>query len=205
MVAAVKKKNTIEQTGFALVDDGFTYRNKVYRFDDVAETRILRSVFELRTIPVGSDYSHSISIMLCMKSGENLQVSEQPTMTSDSKLSRVEYVERAFETISKMSWDVRARKYVRQIDELGYFDYSGWRFYPKQRKIQHLEKNRNYELNSTELLKSYGFITVKDKNDGLGSKLFKKLVGGEAGIGTLSDSDIFFALLKHYFSLSWES
>ena len=46
MVAAFKKKNTLEQTGFALSDGGFTYCNKPYRFDDVIETRIFRSVLE---------------------------------------------------------------------------------------------------------------------------------------------------------------
>ena len=44
MVASFKKKNTLEQTEFALVDGGFTYRNKIYRFEDVIETRIIRSV-----------------------------------------------------------------------------------------------------------------------------------------------------------------
>jgi hypothetical protein len=30
MVAAFKKKNTLEQTGFALVDSGFTHCNRLY-------------------------------------------------------------------------------------------------------------------------------------------------------------------------------
>ena len=42
MVAPFKKKNTLEQTGFALVDGGFIYRNKVYSFDDVIETRSIK-------------------------------------------------------------------------------------------------------------------------------------------------------------------
>jgi len=199
MVAAFKKKHTLEQTGFALTDGGFTYCQNFYRFEDVIETRIFRSVLEHKVILVGSDYHHSVSIMIGVKSGELLQVTEQPTWLSDSKLSSVEHVENLFSVISQKSWDSRVQKYTRQVDDVGYYEYNGWRLYPKQRKIQELKNNKYFDLNSVNLLKGYGFITVKEKNEGLGSKLFKGLIGGEVGIGTLIDTDVFFALLKHYF------
>ena len=203
MVAAFKKKNTLEQTGFALVDGGFTYCNKIYWFEDVIETRIIRSVLEHKVILVGSEYHHSVSIMIGLKSGELLQVTEQPTWLSDSKLSSVEYVENLFSIISQQSWDNRILKYTKNLDDLGYFEYNGWRFYTKQRKIQDVNKNKSYDLSSVNLLKSYGFIAVKEKHEGLGSKLFKSVVGGQVGIGTLIDTDVFFALLKHFFGISW--
>lgn len=203
MVAAFKRKNTLEQTGFALTDSGFTYFNKLYRFDEVIETRILRSVLEHKVILVGSDYHHSVSIMIGVKSGELLQVTEQPTWLSDSKLSSVEHVENLFAVISQKSWDNRVQKYTRQVNDVGYYEYNGWRFYPNQRKIQELKNNKYYDLNSVNFLKSYGFIAVKEKNEGLGSKLIKSLVGGQVGIGTLIDTDVFFALLKHFFGISW--
>ena len=203
MVAAFRKKNTLEQTGFALADGGFTYCNKPYRFEDVIETRIFRSVLEHKVILVGSEYHYSVSIIIGVKSGELLQVTEQPTWLSDSKLSSVEHVENMFSVISQKSWDNRVQKYTRQVNDAGYYEYNGWRFYPQQRKIQHLKNNRYYDLSSINLLKSYGFVAVKEKNEGLGSKLFKSLVGNQVGIGTLIDTDVFFALLKHYFGISW--
>jgi hypothetical protein len=203
MVAAFKKKNTLEQTRFSLVDGGFTYCNKNYRIEDVTETRIIRSVLEHKIILVGSDYHHSVSIMIGVKSGEMLQVTEQPTWLSDSKLSSVEYVENIFSVISQKSWDNRVLKYTKNIDDLGYFEYNGWRFYTKQRKIQDIKKNKYYDLSSVNLLKSYGFIEVKEINEGIGSKLIKSLVGGQVGIGTIIDTDVFFALLKRYLGVSW--
>ena len=95
------------------------------------------------------------------------------------------------------------QSFPRQVNDAGYYEYNGWRFYPQQRKIQHLKNNRYYDLSSINLLKSYGFVAVKEKNEGLGSKLFKSLVGNQVGIGTLIDTDVFFALLKHYFGISW--
>lgn len=203
MVAAFKKKNTLEQTGFALTDVGFRYCNELYRFEDVIETRIARSVLEHKVILVGSDYHHSVSIVIGVKSGELLQVTEQPTWLSDSKLSSVEHVENLFSVISQKSWDNRLQKYTRQVKDVGYYEYNGWRFYPNQRKIQCLKDNKYYDLDSVNFLKSYGFIAVKEKNEGLGSKFLKSLVGGQVGIGTLIDTDVFFALLKHFFAISW--
>lgn len=203
MVAAFKKKNTLEQTGFALVDGGFTYHNKIYRFEDVIETRIIRSVLESKVILVGSEYHHSIAIGMGVKSGELLQVTEQPTWLSESKLSSVEYVENLFSVIAQKSWNNRVHKYTKNINDLGYFEYNGWRFYTEQDKIQDLKSNKYYELSSVNLLKSYGFIEAKEKNEGFGSKLIRSLVGGQVGIGTIIDTDVFFFLLKQHFGISW--
>ncbi|MFX9912094.1 hypothetical protein ABTP43_19990, partial [Acinetobacter baumannii] len=85
----------------------------------------------------------------------------------------------------------------------GYFDYNEWRFYPNQQVIQDTKKNKVYNLDSTELLKSPEYITVKEKNAGLGSKLMQSLVGKPSIIITRTDTDVFFTLLKHFFDLSW--
>jgi hypothetical protein len=203
MVAALNKKNTLDQTGFALVDGGFAYRNRTYRFEDVTETRCLRSVLEHKIVLVGSTHHHSVSIIITVKSGEQLQVTEQPTWLSDSKLSSVEYVEKLFSVISQESWENRILKYTNNVMEFGFFDYNGWRFYPKAQKIQNTSNNKYYDLNSVNLGRRYGFITINERNEGLGSKIFKNIVGNPTGIGTLIDSDVFFALLKHYFNIEW--
>lgn len=203
MVATFKKKNTLEKTGFALVDGGFTYCNKFYGFEDVIETRAFRSVLEHKFVLVGSDYHHSISIMLGLKSGELLQVTEQPTWLSNSKLSSVEHVEDMFAVISEKSWNNRVQKYIKQINSVGWYEYNGWRFYPSQRKIQDLKNNKYYDSSRVNFLKSYGFIEIKEKDQGLGSKFFKILAGGQVGIGTLIDTDVFLFLLKNFFGVSW--
>ena len=204
MVAAFKKKHTLEQTGFALQGDGFVYEGRFFPFSEVIETRIMRSVLEHKVILVGSDYHHSISIMIGVKSGELMQVTEQPTWLSDSKLSSVEHVENLFGVISEKSWSNRVAKYTNQLEASGFYESNGWRFYPKKRGIQDAKSGKSFHLDSVDLLKSYGYIEVKAKSEGLGSKLLKNLVGGRVGIGTLIDTDVFFALLKHFFNISWQ-
>ena len=132
-----------------------------------------------------------------------VQITEQPSWLSDSKITSVDYIENIFAVISQKSWDNRVFKYTKNLADLGYFEYNGWRFYTKQRKIQDINNNKYYELSSVKLLKSYGFIAIKEKNEGIGSKLIKSVMGRQLGIGTLIDTDVFFALLKHFFGISW--
>lgn len=203
MAAPLRKKNTLEQTGFALTDTGIKYRDKFYIFDEITETRVARHVLEHKVVLVNSTYHYSISIVMILKSGEMIQVTEQPTWLSDSKLSSVQYIENQFSIISEKTWDIRVEKYTQQIREKGYFDYNGWLFYPNQKVIQDTKKNKVYNLDSIELLKSPEYITVKEKNVGLGSKLMQSLVGKPSIIITRTDTDVFFTLLKHFFDLSW--
>lgn len=204
-MAAFKKKNTIEETGFNLATDGFTYRNRQYKFDEVVETRIFRSVLEHKVVLVGSDYYHSLSVMFITRSGEELQVTEQPTWLSDSKMSSIEHVEKIFAIVSQRTWDARVKKYTSQVADLGYFVYGGWRIYPKERRLMLLKNSKLFELSDVDLGKRYGFVSVKEKGQGLGAQLLGKLVNTEVGIGTLADTDVFFAVFKHYFGITWNS
>ncbi len=203
MAAAFKKKHTLEQTGFAVLDNGFKYNNKFYSFNDIVETRIIKSIHELKVVGVGSNYSHSISIVIGIKSGEFLQVTEQPTWTYDSKLNHVQHIERMFSNISKKSWDNRLQKYIKQVNNSGYFEYNGWRLYPDKNMIESIENNKCYYINSINFLKSYGFITIREKNENLILKILRIFFGKKVIINTLIDTDVFFALLKYYFKVSW--
>lgn len=204
-MAAFTKKNTLKQTGFEVNNLGFKYRDKWYTFDDVIGVRILRHVLEHKVLIVGSEFHYSISIMILVKSGDHIQVTEQPTWLSDSKISSVEHIENQFSIIAQKSWNNRLSKYTEQVKNTGYYEYDGWRFYPKQKQIKHLTKGKIYDLNSTVLSKTPTYIVVKEKNEGFGSKFVRSMIGKEACIGTLADPDIFFTLLKHYFKISWAS
>lgn len=203
MCAALTKKNTLKQTGFDVDNLGLKYRNKHYRFDDVVGIKIVRHVLETKVIGVGSEFDHSISIIILVKSGEHIQVTEQPTWLSNSKLNSVEHIERMFSVIAQKSWNNRLNKYIEQVKNNGYYEYDGWRFYTQKMKIQDLANNKTYDLNATTLSRYPTYLVVKEKNEGLGIKIFKSLVGKEVIIGTMLDTDVFFTLFKHYFKRSW--
>lgn len=202
-MAAFFKKNTLEQARFALTAEGFTHAGLNYRFADVVETVVLRSVLETKVLLVGSDYDHSISVIFGMRSGERVQLTEQPTWFGSSKRDKVEAIQEIYDVVSKKSFEFRADKYVLQLNEKGYFDYSGWRFFPEEHKIVNLESQRAYSTSTAQLMKSYGFIAVASETDGAAEKL-RQRIKGRAGIGTLQDTDVFFWLLEQYFGLRWK-
>lgn len=209
MIAPVFKKNTLEQTGFAVSADGFSYRGRTYALADVAETRCYRVIHQTRHIPLGVTESHdpAFSFVLIMRDGEVIQVTEQSTLLSSSKQERVNQLQSSYDFIAEKTFEQRAQKYITQLDANGYFDYGVWRFSPDQRKIIDTSSGKGHSISQIQLLKSYGFIEVVPANEGLVAKTLRKskqeLSGKRYGIGTLSDGDVFFALLAHYFQLKW--
>ena len=69
--------------------------------------------------------------------------------------------------------------------------------------IESIENNKCYYINSINFLKSYGFITIREKNENLILKILRIFFGKKVIINTLIDTDVFFALLKYYFKVSW--
>jgi hypothetical protein len=198
------KKNTLEQTGFKLTDNGFHYRGINYKLDDVKETRIYKIVSKVNTIGIGTtNISYSISILFEMKTGEHVQLTEQPTWLSNSKIDKVEQIQNIFNIVSEKTFQNRVEKYLTQVYQQGYFEYAGWRYYPEQKKIIDMGNNRAYSTQTTKFLRSYDYITVVDESDGLSEKIKAKL-SGYAKISTLADTDVFYTLLKHFFSLEWK-
>ncbi|MEY3785804.1 MAG: hypothetical protein RLZ75_9 [Pseudomonadota bacterium] len=204
MAAPLFKKNTLEQTGFKLLNDGFIYSGINYKFEDVLVTGAYRSTLETKHLMIGSDFTHSISIIFKMQTGETVQVTEQPTWLSNSKLEKVEQIQNIFNIVSEKTFQNRVNKYLTQVEKQGFFEYAGWLFYPEQKKIIDNIKKRAYSIKTTTLLKGYGYIQVKSEADGIGTKINNYLISGYPVISTLENTDVFFALLKHFFDFEWK-
>jgi len=197
------KKNTLEQTGFMLTKNGFVHRGINYSFEEVIQTSSIRQVFETRVVGVGSEYAHSIGILFVMVSGENVQITEQPTWFSTSTLKRVEQIQSIFNFVSEQTFHNRANKYLKQFELQGYFEYSGWIFYPEKMKMVLKEKKLAYSVQTTKFLRNYGYIKVLNESDSIGDKIRNKFKS-DVVINTLIDTDVFFALLKKFFYLEWK-
>ena len=209
MVAALLKKNTLEQTQFELTPEGFLYRGLKYAFSDVIETRSYRAIHQTQYVGMGVTTSHNpaMSFLLLMKDGEQVQVTEQSTWTHSSKQERVDQVQVAFDVICTQTFQQRAKRYTDQPQSIGYFEYGGWRFFPEQGKVIDSASTRAHAISHTQFLRSYGFIEIVPKNESIAAKFIRKAKqefnGSRYGIGTLTDTDVFFALLAHYFRLQW--
>ncbi len=209
MAAPIFKKNTLEQTQFSLTDNGFTYLGEMYHFDEVAEVRSYRVIHQTRHVPFGGTTEHdpAIAILIAMKDGKQIQITEQSTWTSSSKQNNIDKIQHAFKCICSKTKDQRMRKYITEIEKYGAFEYGGWKFLPNEQILIEIKTGNSYKRSEMRFKKGYGFIAMEPVNEGLTAKLIRKakqeFSGHQIRINTLSDTDVFFDLLRHYFRLSW--
>ena len=209
MVAPLLKKNTLEQTQFSLTDNGFTYLGQIYSFDEVAEVRSYRVIHQTRHVPFGGTTEHdpAMAILIAMKDGKQIKVTEQTTWTSSSKQNNIDRIQYAFNYICAKTKDQRMKKYITQIERHGHFEYGGWRFVPNEQILIDIKSGNTYKRGQMRFMKSYGFIAMEPVNEGLAAKIIRKskqeFTGRQIGISTLSDTDVIFDLLRHYFRLAW--
>jgi hypothetical protein len=210
MIAPLFQKNSLEQTQFELREVGFVYKGRSYTFDDVIETRSYRVTHQTHHVPAGftSEHDPAIGVVLVLKDGERIQITEQSTLLSSSKQERVDRLQHAFDKVCAKTFKQRTQKYVNQVSAHGYFEYSGWRFTPAQRKLTEVATGRAHSVEQLSFMRRYGFIELVPTGEGLAAKLLRKSKtewsGRLFGIETLTDTDVFFALLKHYFQLAWQ-
>jgi hypothetical protein len=205
MVAPLKRKNTIEQNFFRFDDAFFYFSAKKYLYEDIEEIRFVRSRFELKTIGVGSDYSYSIAVEITINKNEKLKLIEQPTFFSSEKVENIKYIEEFLKNALSKSWENRIQKYIEQVQRNKFFTYANWNFYINDREFYDSQNNKKYSLNSVQLFKNYGTLVLKEKNESFASKFANVALGKQIFIDTLTNTDVFYALLSHYYNLNWEN
>lgn len=208
MVAPLTRKHTIEQTGFQLTPGGFTYGGKQYRDADVVSVKSYRVIHQTHHVLIGTDeHDPAISFVLTLRDGTDAQVTEQSTWGYSSKQDRVNRLQADLNEICKRTFEQRVRKYTSQVEASGFYQYGVWRFFPQQKRFSDTSTGRIFALNETKLLLHFAFIEVQDRSEGLAAKLLRRTkeetLGGRYGIPTLEDRDVFFALLAHFFQVSW--
>ena len=200
MAAPLKRKNTIEQTGFTLTPSGFTYRGKQYSDTDVVA---IKSYVMIAT----AEHDPAISFILTLRDGTQAQVTEQSTWTYTSKQDRVNRLQTDLDEICRRTFEQRVCKYTSQLEISGFYQYGVWRFFPQQQRFSDTSTGRTFTVSETRLLLHYGFVEVQERSEGLTGKLFRRtkeeMFGGRYGIPTLEDGDVFFALFDHFFQVRW--
>lgn len=210
MAAPLRRRHTIEQTRFELLPDGVRYKDEAYSFSEVVSAWSYRVSHRTHYVGVGTDeHDPGFSFVLTMEDGSHVQVTEQSTWTYTSKQERIDSLQAAFNEICARTFQKRAEKYVHQLERKGFFNYAGWRFSPTDQTIRNIESEDVFDTRETNFLRGYGFLELRPRSEGLADKFVRRakleLTGRRKGIGTLTDPDVFYALLEHYFGLRWTS
>jgi hypothetical protein len=204
MLTPLINKNSLEKTGFQLTPTGFVVRGGTYSFNDVVSVRSSRIVPGARR----ADARPAITLTVSTSDGHKVNVAERPTWTSSSRRNLVDYLEGAFEEICEQTFDHRAQRYVDQVARLGFFDYAGWRFFPSQRSVLDMRTGASFAVSRTEFRQQNDSLQLVDRDEGefrQWLRLAKEALLRKPShtINTSEDTDVFHALLSHYFHLRW--
>jgi hypothetical protein len=204
MITPLINKNSLEKTGFQLTPTGFVVRGGTYSFHDVVSVR------SSRVLPGATEAAAKPAITLTVSTsdGHKVNVAERPTWTSSSRRNLVDYLEGALEEICEQTFDHRAQRYVDQVARLGFFDYAGWRFFPSQRSVLDMRTGTSFAVSRTEFRQQNDSLQLVDRDEGefrQWLRLAKEALLRKPShtINTSEDTDVFHALLSHYFHLRW--
>ena len=207
MSKILPQKNSLKKTGFDINRDGFNYRGECFQFDDITNLTRYKVNIETTVVATGIDYTDEISIVIVVKDGRKLIVSEQSTMFHTSDTEIVAKIDRMYDALRVTTFEIRLEPFINQINKFGVFHWFGWEFSTKDQTIKLIKKNKIYSISDVTFRRSYGNIVVAQRNTT--TSLFVKFMRYFFGTNqpeslyTLQDEDVLLYLLKEYFKVYW--
>jgi hypothetical protein len=115
---------------------------------------------------------------------------------------------RTYVELCKATFQVRMSKYEAQLEKYGFFLYDGARFTPSDRSV--VCKGKRFFVGQDRFLLSPGEIDFVHVTPSLFSRVARRIVEETIPsvlprVSTLSDTDVFFHLLRSRMSLAWDS
>ncbi len=183
-----------------LDNDGFFLKEDYFEYSDVIglDYYYVQTQKRMNFGASGIDHNVSIAIYLCSRS-KPLRIETGPQFLTLHGLSlgknASESVIAKFNEISKQTFQQRLVRYSASLEERGYFDYDGKKFYADGR-IEAEKWTANVHLDKPWLKRP--FVIYHEKRP---SGWFRS--ANLYAISTVRDPDIFFGLLSHLYGLSW--
>lgn len=203
------EKHSLENAKFSFVPEGFSYQGTLYPYAKIASVGLHRTVLHTHVVAVGTDQTHAIAIAFVTKDGARLQITEQPTLLRNSRIDRVEEVQKIFDVVSHHTFQQRLLPYIKQINAEACFTYASWNFSTSSRTIRSLD-GRLFQIDETDFQPSHGALMLAPHRDRGTGGWIKRQIGGKVlgvytppAIATIYDADVLYALLSHYFGKRW--
>lgn len=135
-------------------------------------------------------------------SGESLYFREKPGWFLTSSQKKIDGIVDLYTHLAKATFENRLQRYLTELQSRGYFTYAGYRFHPQHGII--CRDGREFTSESTTFLKHYGLLELRPRSQSLLEKAKREIWGGRIqSIDTLTDTDVFFGLLSHFFGIRW--
>lgn len=194
--------NTADLSDLTLQDEAFVYQGKVHPLSTIVHLRFARMEVTTYLVPVKLGTEGSVGLLIEFTNGDQLYFREKPGWVLTSNQQKINGIVELYEHLSRSTYKQRLNAYMQELEHCGYFNYSGYQFFASARAIRLGE--RNFTTENTEILRHYNYIELKPKQEGLLRKAQLRLWGGRVqSIDVLTDTDVIFALLAHFYGLRW--
>lgn len=186
----------------SLNDTGLVYKDKTYPLPTIRHLRFARMEVTTYVVPVKLGTEGSVGLMMEFSNGESLYFQEKPGWLLTSSHHKINGIVELYEHLSKSTFEQRLQGYLSELQAVGTFTYAGYRFHTSKRSIE--RDGQQFTADKTEFLRHYNYIELKPRNQSLLEKAKMQLWGGKVqAIDTLTDTDVIFSLLAHFYGMRW--
>jgi hypothetical protein len=189
-------------SALALREDALVYQGQARPLSSIAHLRFARMEVTTYMVPVKLGTEGSVGLVIEFTNGDQLYFREKPGWVLTSSQHKIDGIIELYDHLARSTYEQRLNAYLQELEQRGYFDYSGHQFHAATRSIR--VGDRHLTSENTEFLRHYNYIELKPKQEGFLRKAQMKVWGGKVqSVDVLTDTDVFFALLAHFYGLRW--
>lgn len=202
-ISSGRKKLEQQFKEFDLEGNEFSYRKKKYKVDEICHISFSRAVTTHKTNYVKTGETEKVSMGLTFFNGStvNISMDEEGFFFNGNKSVEIIKIVEFYTYLSHVTFEIRLAKYESEIDKNDFFVYDDCHFYPNDKIVF---RGKDFYMNSTSFLRSYGNIEMRKKDFGFLDKVKREVTFTKIPqFSTIVDTDIIFYILDKHFSLRW--
>lgn len=198
------EKNDLKH--FRLTDTGFSCKDRDYAFDQIASLYflLLRTSQRMNLLEIGEANSATLELTITDGGFIRLLVDEHGPLygLNWNKADAIKNLINIYATLARASFPHRLKRYEGQLDERGYFEHDGCKFFPPKR-IEF--RTRNFDLNDHKLVRGPTFVEIRPRSDGMLQKLKREFtLARTPGFDTRKDGDVLFDMLERHYRIRFK-
>lgn len=199
------KKFSLSENGFVIGNLMHKYEDEYHGFDEIKHLffRQVHIIQKLNFSTVGEADKSELVITLLNNKKLRISIDESGILfINKNKQAELSNLKDFYLCLAQQSFHIRLLHYRKEIEEKGYFEYDGCRFYPANRII--LFRDIAFPRDTSEFLLGQGYIEMRKKHRTTWDKVKKGLsLTKLPRFCVNTDTDIIFFLLEKYFGMRW--
>jgi|ERR1039458_569785 hypothetical protein len=200
-------RNTIAEKfkDFNLSGNSFSWKSRTYDINTINHIGFYRSITTHKTNFVETGKTEKAILTLTPSNGQtvNISIDEQGFLWNKNRAQQIQTLADFYGYLTHVTFDRRLRFYEDQIERNGYWLYDECYFYPHKKVVF---RGRDFDVQSSTFLRSYGSIELRKKDYGLLDKLKREVsLTKTPQFSTLTDTDVIFHILDKHMGLRWDN